>query len=199
MTLSKPSIKDECPKPHIMAIELPVIEANLEIGTINLHTGEITPSQNGVVFNCSFSTDCCYVTDIPVTDFDIKRIEDRGYALDQIIEEAVPEIRFAKSGEAERHYWIKKKPFNNTCTFLVDNKCSIHEFKPFSCRIFPFQLVFQTEDIVKITIHMTNICKSVKGVPLDEAMNQQLLEDILNAVRREDEYRQLYFDQYGNN
>ncbi len=181
-----------------MVVELPVIQAKLEIGVIDIAKDTIQVTQeNSILFNCNSSTDCCVKPDISVTDFDIKRIEDQDYELDQIIEKAVPVIRFAKNFDAERNYWVKKKPFDNSCTFLEGDKCSIHAFKPFACRIFPFQLVFVNDFTYKVIIHTSNLCPSVKAVNSEAANNADILNQIKEVVKEEDSYRLQYFERYG--
>lgn len=192
------NLKDILGEQVIVVVELPMVEAGMEIGSINLTTGEITTTQNHVQFSCNFSTDCCTNLNIPITDMDIERIEQHGYKLDQIIEEAVPQIRFAEDETAEKNYWIKRKPFTGTCTFLENDKCSIHEFKPFSCRIFPFQLRGGKDGVYTVAIHGSNLCQSVTTVSADQAQNYELLEDLLNEVQLEEKHRQKYFEQYGN-
>jgi len=183
-----------------MAIELPTIRPKLEIGTINPVTGEITVSENYVSYSCSFSTDCCGNNTffVPVTDMDIERIENHGYEIDQIVKDLSPELRFAQDNTAEKNYWIKRKPFTGKCTFLEGNKCSIHEFKPFACRIFPFQLIGNDDESYTVAIHQSNLCKSVRAVPKEEAENYELLQGLLEEVQLEDERRLAYFAKYGN-
>ena len=69
------------------------------------------------------------------------------------------------------------------CTFLENNLCSIHEFKPFTCRIFPFQLIGKEPGVFDISIHNSNICKSILNVKKEESNNAQILTDILNEVK----------------
>ena len=126
-----------------MEIDLPTIPPKIIIGSINLNKNEISLSNEYIHFRCQLSSDCCGNNDffVPISDMDIERIENNGYAIDQIIETQSPELRFARDGTAEKHYWMKRKPYTGKCTFLENNLCSIHEFKPFTFRIFPFQLI----------------------------------------------------------
>ena len=115
----------------------------MEIGKINVDTGEVFVGEEALVeWSCCMSGDCCQRFHIPVTDFDIKRIEEHEYALDQIISDQSPFVRMPKNrfGSVEKNYHIKRKPFDNSCTFLTpEGQCGIHAFRPFGCRIFPFQ------------------------------------------------------------
>ena len=183
-----------------MPIELPVIQPSLEIGTINPQTSKITVSDNHISYSCSFSTDCCGDDSffVPVTDMDIERIEQHDYEIDQIVEILSPELRFAKDNTAEKNYWIKRKPFTGKCTFLKDSKCSIHQFKPFACRIFPFQLLGNEDGSYRVAIHKSKVCTSIKAVSREEAENRLILADLLKEVQLEDERRLVYFKKYGN-
>ena len=184
-----------------MVIDLPIISSNTIIGSINLNNNKISTTQEYISFTCQSSSDCCGTNDffVPVSDMDIERIENNGYAIDQIIETQSPELRFARDGTAEKHYWMKRKPYTGKCTFLENNLCSIHEFKPFTCRIFPFQLIEKKRGIFDISIHNSNICKSIKNVDEKSSNNEEILTDILNEVKLENKRRQIYFKKYGNN
>jgi len=183
-----------------VVIELPTIEAKLEIGTINPRTGEVSVTANYVQYSCSFSTDCCGSDDflVPVTEVDIERIENHGFELDQIVENLSPEIRFAQDNTAEKNYWIKRKPFTGKCTFLDGNKCSIHTFKPFACRIFPFQLMGNDDESYRVVVHQSNLCQSIRPATKQQAENRELLQSILKEVQAEDQRRLTYFAEYGS-
>ena len=184
-----------------MVIDLPTISSNTIIGSINLNNNKVSVTQEYISYTCQSSSDCCGTNDffVPVSDMDIERIENNGYAIDQIIETQSPELRFARDGTAEKHYWMKRKPYTGKCTFLENNLCSIHEFKPFTCRIFPFQLIEKELGIFDISIHNSNICKSIKNVDEKSSNNKEILTDILNEVKLENKRRQIYFKKYGHN
>ena len=71
---------------NIVYIELPTIETGISIGRINLDTNEVSIEDSNLIrFTCESRVECCSNLKIPVTEFDTKRIEARGYDLDQII------------------------------------------------------------------------------------------------------------------
>ena len=147
-----------------MRVELPVIEAGMVVGRVNLKSKEVSvEGSTPIKFACASTTECCSNLKIPVTDFDIKRIEDQGYGIDQIVESLSPQLLLPKTefGNIEKNYWIKRNPFTNTCTFLEDNLCKIHEFKPFACSVFPFSLKYESKEIVTVKIHPSNLCKTI--------------------------------------
>ncbi|MHA2501902.1 MAG: YkgJ family cysteine cluster protein [Candidatus Kariarchaeaceae archaeon] len=183
-----------------MSIELPVIEGGTEIGRIDLKSGEVTVAPNLVSWSCCMDGDCCRRFQIPVTDFDILRIEEQGYELDQIVSEESPFIRMPKNqfGSVEKNYPIKRKPFDNSCTFLADDgKCGIHPFRPFSCRIYPFQYRFDEDDIVRITIHET-VCHKLQKEEDGGSQNREFLEYLRDELVAELDIRDTYFEKYGN-
>jgi len=183
-----------------MRVDLPVIETGLIIGEINLKTRKISlEGSTPINFSCASTTDCCSNLRIPVTDFDIKRIEDHGYAIYQIVESLSPQLRLptTKLGSIEKNYWMKSNPYTGTCTFLEDNLCKIHQFKPFGCLVFPFSLKHIDSDRVIVNIHPSNLCKTVY-VGTDEDMdNERHLKLILSLLLEEEAFRDHYFKKYG--
>ncbi|OLS26328.1 MAG: hypothetical protein HeimC2_15720 [Candidatus Heimdallarchaeota archaeon LC_2] len=183
-----------------MRVGLPVIEAGMVIGIINLKTKKVSvEGSTSIKFACASTAECCSNLKIPVTDFDIKRIEDQGYGIDQIVESLSPELRLPKteSGNIEKNYWMKRNPFSNTCTFLEDNLCKIHEFKPFGCSVFPFSLKYESMDLVSIKIHPSNLCKTISVSLPEEADNKKHLNILLAAILEEEAFRAQYFEKYG--
>ena len=165
-------------------IELPLIQSGLEIGIIDISNQTIdTKSANSIYFSCTSRTDCCSYLKIPVTEFDIHRIETAGYDLFQIIASDSPMVMNRINSQVhEKVYTLKKKPYDNTCTFLEDNLCKIHKVKPFACRIYPFSLDILDKNRIRIIIHNDVVCKSILSKNDKQSNNRELLEDILNLV-----------------
>lgn len=173
-------------------IELPVIQKGLVIGEINLEKGIVTPdSDNFIYFSCTSRVDCCSTMQIPATEYDIDRIMDHGYELDQIIRDASPIILNPDSqyGPTHKAYILKTKPFDGTCTFLEENLCKIHEFKPFACKIYPFALEFISDTHIKMVIHQDQVCDSIEAVSRDRSNNMELLTDMMHTLYNELEIR----------
>lgn len=182
----------------MMPLDLPVIEAGLIIGEFELDQKNIYPnSDHPVKFTCMMTGDCCSALRIPVTDFDIYRIESHGYELLQIIDDLNPELKLPKENfiGVEKYYWMKRKEYDETCRFLVGNKCSIHEFKPFGCRVFPFSFKHLTRDLVQVRVHPSNFCKKIKtGNPRG---NYSILNQLRNIYLDELKFRGNYFERHG--
>lgn len=176
-------------------IPLPIIKPGMEIGKVYLDTNEISINTHALIkYTCSVSGDCCRRFTIPITDFDIKKIEDQGFELDQIVENLSPSLVMPKTefGSIEKNYRIKRKPFLKECTFLKDGVCSIHEFKPFGCRIFPFQLYILDENTVSVRIHESNFCPSVHSSDNNSQENGKYLKFIKTTIQDELTYRKKY-------
>ncbi|MHA2028627.1 MAG: YkgJ family cysteine cluster protein [Candidatus Kariarchaeaceae archaeon] len=171
-----------------MYIELPTLSTGLEIGSINITTDDISIKNSNLInFNCTSRVYCCSNLKIPVTDFDINRIQDKGYELDQIIESLSPVLLRSKTydGKTEKVYTLKRKPFEGSCTFLENNLCKIHEFKPFACQIYPFSLDIVNSDLIRIVIHTEELCKSIISSNYAESNNIEILNSILTNVKLE--------------
>lgn len=184
-----------------MRVDLPVIEAGLIVGKIDLKAKKINlEGSTPVNFNCASTADCCSNLKIPVTDFDIQRIEAHDYAMYQIVQDQSPQLRLptTKFGNIEKNYWIKSNPYTGTCTFLEGKLCKIHEFKPFGCRIFPFSLEFVDVDHVIVKIHPSNLCKTVSVSVSKDSDNESHLEDLLVTILAEEAFRDQYFEKYGD-
>lgn len=171
-----------------MYIELPTITSAMKIGTVNLRTDEISiEGANLIRFSCDSRAECCSKFKIPVTEFDIQRIQDEDYEIDQIITSLSPVYLPAKTfgTQKEKVYTLKRKPFDGTCTFLENNRCSIHKFKPFACQIYPFSLEIVDSEEIKILLHGEEICKSMQSSNYPESENIAILTSILKNIKTE--------------
>ena len=162
-----------------------ILTPGLEIGSINLIANTVK-ARNFINFSCESRIECCSTLKIPVNSIDIERIESQGYELDQIIESMSP-IFFpskTKSGRTEKTYILKRKPFTGDCTFLENDKCKIHNFKPFACRIYPFELTIESEENITVLTHANKLCKSIKNAE-NNNYNMKLLNYIKNLINAE--------------
>ncbi len=79
---------------------------------------------------------CCYETEMPLSEKDIKRIEKLGYSRD--------EFSLIKDGIRVL------KNINGHCFFLKNGKCFIYKYRPEGCRYYP---VIYDVDKRKATVH----------------------------------------------
>ncbi len=79
---------------------------------------------------------CCYETEMPLSEKDVKRIEKLGYSRDDfsIVVDGVRVLR-----NVDGH-----------CYFLKDGVCSIYEHRPLGCRFYP--VIYDVERR-KATVH----------------------------------------------
>ncbi len=66
---------------------------------------------------------CCEETEMQLSKHDIRRIEKLGYKVDEF-SEIKDGVRVLKN-------------VNGKCFFLRNGKCSIYEFRPFGCKLYP--------------------------------------------------------------
>ena len=98
----------------------------MRIGWINTRSGELKPDlSRTILFECQSTGSCCDKLDIQLTDLDIYRIEERGYELDQFIEELTPQVIIPTDSQAKpvKYYRIKRRPYDRRCVFMEDNLC----------------------------------------------------------------------------
>ncbi len=79
---------------------------------------------------------CCYETEMPLSEKDIKRIEKLGYRRDEF-SVVVDGVRVLKNVDGK-------------CFFLKDDRCSIYEYRPLGCRFYP---VIYDVDRRKAVVH----------------------------------------------
>ncbi|MHA1686019.1 MAG: YkgJ family cysteine cluster protein [Candidatus Heimdallarchaeaceae archaeon] len=70
--------------------------------------------------NCS---KCCYETEMPLTQDDVARIVSLGYDI--------------KDFARKLNGLFVLKNINGHCFFLKNNKCSIYNFRPLGCKLYP--------------------------------------------------------------
>lgn len=177
-----------------MSIELPILKSGLSIGVINIKTSEISLQDAHLInFHCKSRINCCSDLKIPVTEFDIVRIQKEGFELDQIVESLSPVIIPLKTpgNLADKVYLLKRKPFDGTCTFLEGKSCIIHKYKPFACKTYPFSLNILNDNNIQILIHKESLCKSIVPASENGSNNQILLENIVIDVIDEMKLRKI--------
>ncbi|MDH5404004.1 MAG: YkgJ family cysteine cluster protein [Candidatus Heimdallarchaeota archaeon] len=176
-------------------MKLPIVFGGLSVGFIDLADRRVY-SNKTFSFTCLQTAKCCMQMAIPVTDFDVDRIETYGYEVDQIIEVLSPVLRIPKTirGNVEKNYWIKKKPYIGGCRFLEEDRCSIHEVKPFGCRVFPFSFYYRSDTLVEVLVHESNICDGIE----EEDDGNSVLEELMEVLLEEMEIRDRYFDTHKN-
>jgi len=135
-----------------------------------------------VKFICRMDGKCCKAYWVPVTHLDVFRIIYYGdFKPEEFLKphegpsSSIPSIKTRK-----REYCLALKQDISRCVFLLDNgKCSIHEFKPLTCRFYPFVYVTRNGRAVSIDIH-SKALGNCPGLimdrnPIDTDLKNQLL------------------------
>ena len=79
---------------------------------------EVLVLYTGQKYKCKQCGECCRSRGVPLTLFDIERIEkntDKEFALYDI---------------SRKKFVIEKRIWDSGCVFLDDKSCSIHKYKP---------------------------------------------------------------------
>ncbi len=71
----------------------------------------------------SFCGKCCYNTEMPLSEEDVRRIESLGYKREEF-SIVVDGIRVLRN-------------VGGRCYFLKNNRCSIYPYRPLGCRLYP--------------------------------------------------------------
>lgn len=106
----------------------------------------IFKKENELDFACQSCGNCCRYFNINLTHFDIERIlENRPdlKASDFVTysnADLKEDIEAFISTSGKRQLSLKKKADGKECLFLINNMCSIHDFKPRVCKVWPFSL-----------------------------------------------------------
>jgi len=138
-----------------------------------------------VIFNCLMRGHCCKKFWIPVTHLDLLRI--REYGGIEITRDIVSlyeaelyeDLFYPRVSLGGREYFLAlASRSDGSCIFLDNGKCSIHRFKPYVCRFYPFVYV-EKDDDVDIEVN-ENAIGECPGLILD---NDNIPIDLKNTLK----------------
>ncbi len=116
-------------------------------------------AENGV-----YCGKCCFETEMPLTEEDLRRIESLGYRKEEF------SISFAGI--------VRLRNVNGKCYFLDEkNRCRIYEHRPEGCRLYP--AVFDGEKVV-----VDKICPKWREVKVSEVVRKRLVKLIEKVYGR---------------
>lgn len=170
--------------------------------------------ENGIGFSCKMCGDCCrgfdegevylYMDDImKLADFlnfkgksGLKEFTNKYLKI-------VDHTFYYKEPDSQtgKNYKIKALGFkfegeDEHCHFLVENKCSVHEARPFQCRCFPFwQMMVEHR---KNLVDYSKKCPGLKN-SLDNEGKHYSREEVINWAQMEYEMEEKYFFKLKNN
>src|SRR5258705_1029516 len=104
-------------------------------------------------FRCTDCGNCCTDTIVPVTPQDLHRLQ-KGIGLpageiaefykSSEFEDEGEDLHFVRLDIGPRVLGLKKrfdeKDEREACKFFLDNRCSVYEQRPVTCRVWPFTL-----------------------------------------------------------
>ncbi|MBC7474982.1 MAG: YkgJ family cysteine cluster protein [Candidatus Sericytochromatia bacterium] len=146
--------------------------------------------ENELNFACQSCGNCCRTFSINLTHLDVERIlENRpdltpDYFVDfsAETEKDDPEGFIATYGK--RQMVLKKKLNSEECVFLENNICSIHDFKPRVCKVWPFSLE-KNDHITWIKEHRSFIKKRCSHISVAGANDPEQLTSLIKQHYRE--------------
>lgn len=148
--------------------------------------------ENELDFSCQSCGNCCKYFDINITHLDIERIlKNRP---DLIAKDFVSFIQADTNKDTEKESFIstygrreialKKKKETKSCVFLNENNmCSIHDFKPLVCRVWPFS--YEKGKISWIDEHRDFIKHTCKHIYEKGANDPDKLKDLIKEHYKE--------------
>lgn len=89
----------------------------------------------GQSYDCQMCGRCCHCRTVPLTRGDIERIG-RFNTDKDFLEFHVP----------LRTPVLARREWDLGCVFLEDGRCTIHQYKPLICRLFPYAIYFEPID-----------------------------------------------------
>ena len=124
-------------------------------------------------FRCTECGNCCSDTLVPITDEDMRRMV-KGTGLDPFdicsfykaddFEDKGEGLEFANLDGGPKTLGLRKKfdkdNDRDSCKFFKDNRCSVYESRPVTCRVWPFTLSFDAtgKRVSKVSINDSLPC-----------------------------------------
>jgi Fe-S-cluster containining protein len=109
-------------------------------------------------FRCTDCGNCCTDTIVPVTHLDLQRLMKGTKLKADAIAEFYKSSEFADEGEGlqfveldigRRVMGLRKrydeKEGRESCKFYLDQRCTVYEHRPVTCRVWPFTLSMDSE------------------------------------------------------
>lgn len=146
-----------------------------------------------IFFSCNQCGDCCKDMDVPLSHTDIKRLSqaNTGYEYEMFItlhssDKANPDSVLLYDEYQE--LYLTNKLSDNSCLFLKNNTCSIYEFRPNSCRTWPFS------KNLKDKLFIDDVASKLVDISCDKKRfkdHDSVRKDIDTGIEDVKEYRSL--------
>jgi len=161
--------------------------AKIGLDSKTKHTVDITVYKRNLRFKCKrCATFCCKLGGPNLTEKDVQRIREAGYAIDNFLE---PATKRESNGALKMKRRLREKG-DGSCIFLRFNnkmkvyKCSIYGVRPVLCRIYPFDFEkINHESFMLKFIPCCNGLNSPDGELVDEKfINSYLFDAVLEIL-----------------
>lgn len=147
-------------------------------------------------FRCTHCGNCCTDTIVPVTDADVLRLS-RGTGLaapefcaffgPSDFEHEEKELGWVNLEEGTRVMALAKQSEKDACVFFKDERCSVDQHRPTTCRVYPFLLRFDRQGKPRsLAINDAVECPF-------ELDSRQKLAEIVGNWRLDDRQDEAYF------
>lgn len=137
-----------------------------------------------VEFKCTLCGVCCSRYWVPVTHLDVWRISYYGdYKPNGFLKlfkvgcykSSMPKVP-VKEGEG---YLGLRRFANGLCTFNLNRLCTVHAFKPLTCRFYPFVYVTSGGRVVRVDVNKdaVGVCLGLKidGKPIEPRLYSHIM------------------------
>ncbi|MFN8577431.1 MAG: YkgJ family cysteine cluster protein [Candidatus Sericytochromatia bacterium] len=150
-------------------------------------------SKEKIFFSCNQCGDCCKDMDVPLSHIDINRLiqANTGFDSEMFITLVQPEeitLDCALLYGSYQELYLTNKLSDNSCIFLKDNKCSIYEYRPNSCRTWPFS------KNLKNKLFIDNVASKLVDTSCSKdrfKAHNQVRENINDGINEVKEYREI--------
>lgn len=146
-----------------------------------------------ILFGCNKCGECCKNMDVPLTHYDIQRLLQSGTLLD--LETLITlhpslgdELDAVKLYGEYNTLYLSNKLSDNSCIFLENNDCTVYNYRPNSCRSWPFS----KNSVNKLKIDAVadkTVSVSCDKKPFKE--HKKTIKTIDNGIEEVIEYRNL--------
>jgi Fe-S-cluster containining protein len=158
-------------------------------------------------FTCQLTGKCCSDFEVNISTRDLLRILEHRPSLkpadfvlptnEKILQSFGSDKEDDLFGSFHQElFYLKKKPDSKECIFLVDNSCSIHDYKPLTCRNWPMDV-----ENDRIVFSHSKYLKDVCGYCITPDQNNR--EDLVKSNLREHNFafniQRLISNRFENN
>jgi Fe-S-cluster containining protein len=146
---------------------------------------------------CEKCRGCCYFDDDDLWEVPTVTPELAGY-----IEKNFPEIKLKSKENNAVYYFDMVDTISDEddkiyiCNALSENGCILGENKPFDCRIWPFRLMKNKENEVKIAV--SKYCEAVSSISVERLENFLIESGLIEKIKKYKDENKYAIKEYSN-